>query len=142
MDPSRLRAALLGALVLLATAGLLVHPRLQTGSAANQVVSTAVSVLDLLLVTALFMRRRTALYGHLLNGLFVLYGTVMMGHFSIVRHLAAGGKTAALFLNPGFEGVLTLWADFFAGYALWRLWTEAEPTGGGRRRCPPPPAGA
>jgi hypothetical protein len=95
------RAALLGALVLLALAGALVHPRLPSGALANQIASGAISLIDLIVVTALFMRRKTALYGYLLNGIFTLYGTVMMANYSIVRYLAAGEKTSVLFLNPG-----------------------------------------
>ncbi len=126
---SRLRAALLGALVLLSLAGSLTHPRLDTGAAANRFISSIISFVDLTLVAALFMQRRTALYGYLLNGILVLYGSVMMAHFSVARYLAAGEKTAVLFLNPGFEGILTLWADFFAGYALYRLWMAEPATG-------------
>jgi hypothetical protein len=129
MNEPRTRAALTGALVLLALAGSLVHPRLPSGALANQIVSGSISFTDLFLVTALFMRRRTALYGFMLNGLFVLFGTVMMGHYSIARYLAAGEKTSVLFLNPGFEGMVTAWADFFVGYALWRAWMAA-PEGG------------
>jgi hypothetical protein len=131
---SRLRSALLGALVLLALAGTLTHPRLDTGAAANRTVSSIFSFFDLVLVTGLMMRRRTALYGYLLNGVFVLYGTVMMAHFSVAHYLSGGGKTAVLFLNPGFDGILTLWADFFAGYVLYRLWM-AEPAAGPDRQA-------
>ncbi len=111
-DNLRVRQALLTALALLAGASLLIH---STRHAAHP--SAAVfSLLDLLLVTFLFSRSRTAVYGHLLNGMLVLYGVVLMVHYDL-----ATGSSSAL------TGNLLAGADFFAGIALYRLQIAAIP---------------
>lgn len=132
MNPTR--RALLAALVLLAVGGLLLHARIHPiflPDKANPGVSlfrpsfipaTLLPLLDVVIVTVLFARRRTAAFGHLLNGLIVIYGTVLMGHFSIA---ALAPKSPALtdwVLKSTFPDIAIAWADFLAGKILYESW--------------------
>jgi len=85
------------------------------------------ALLDMIGVTYLFSRKKTAAWGYLLNGLLIIYGTVLMTHFG---WSAIGGKGSSLFqylLHPTAPEILIAWADFFAGSVLYRLWFM-EPT--------------
>ena len=88
------------------------------------VSATLLPLLDLALVTWLFRAGRTAAYGYLLNGLIVIFGTVLMGHLGITR-LAVLPASAPLvewvFKSNGVDIILA-WADFFAGKALYDSW--------------------
>ena len=56
------------------------------------VAASVLPLLDLVVVTWLFSARRTAAYGYLLNGLLVIYGTVLMGHFGIAALAGLAAK--------------------------------------------------
>lgn len=142
MNPTR--RALLAALFLLAlTASLLhlaAHPIFAPDAAragatvfrGSFVAASLLPLLDLVVVTWLFSARRTAAYGHLLNGLIVVYGTVLMGHYGIAALAAKPPATPVEWL---FESMLIdiaiVWADFFAGKALYESWLHEPATGGG-----------
>ncbi len=91
---------LLTVLVLLPLAGLLLHYRIHNFMVADKLHSgvfifdgtkffaALFPFIDIIVVTALFMSRKTAAYGYLLNGLLVIYGTVFMAHFSLAEFAA------------------------------------------------------
>ncbi len=78
-------------------------------------------LLDLVLVTILFLRRKTAVYGYLLNGLLVIYGTIFMAHFSLADFVAKSIPPQDWFLNSTLPDIALAWADFFIGKALYDL---------------------
>ena len=88
------------------------------------VAATILPLLDLVLVTWLFSARRTAAYGYLLNGLIVIYGTVLMGHFGLIRlaALPAGAPLTDWLFKSLIVDIVIAWADFFAGKALYNSW--------------------
>jgi hypothetical protein len=131
------RKALLAALFLLALAASVLHlgahPILMPDKAhpgvtifrASFVAAAALPLLDLLVVTWLFSARRTAALGFLINGVIVIYGTVLMGHFAIVSLAALAGKAATLtdyLFKSMFLDIAIAWADFFIGKALYESW--------------------
>lgn len=135
MNPQR--RALLATLFLLALAAsvlhLAAHPVFAPDKAhagatifrGSFVAASVLPLLDLLLVTWLFSARRTAALGFLINGVIVIYGTVLMGHFAIVSVAALAGKAAALtdyLFKSMFLDFAIVWADFFAGKALYESW--------------------
>jgi hypothetical protein len=132
VSPSR--RTLLAALVLLGLAALslhlLVHPVFapvkehpgQTVFRGAFVSATLLPLLDLVGVTALFMSRRTAALAYLVNGMLVIYGTVLMGHFGIVA-LGGGAATFADVVRKSMIiDLAILWADFLIGKALFESW--------------------
>jgi hypothetical protein len=134
MNPQR--RALLLCLFLLALAGavlhLAAHPMFAPDKAhpgtsvfrASFVAASVLPLLDLVLVTWLFCSRRTAVYGYLLNGMIVIFGTVLMGHFGIVAlaGLAVPAPLSQWLFKSMAIDITLAWADFFAGKALYDSW--------------------
>ena len=131
------RRVLFIALVLCALAGLMLHYRIHNFMVPDKLnpgsfmfdptkfLSFLFPSIDLVLVTTLFMSRRTAVYGYLLNGLIVIYGTVFMAHFSIAEICAKAIPPRDWFLKSTLADIAIAWADFFIGKALYDLtWKE------------------
>ena len=122
---------LLTVLFLLAVSGLLLHYRVHNFMVADKLhpgcfvldgtkfFATLFPLIDVILVTALFMSRKTAVYGYLLNGLIVIYGTVFMAHFSLAEMAAKSIPLQAMFLKSTLPDIGIAWADFFVGKALY-----------------------
>ena len=127
---------LLTVLVLLAVAGLLLHYRIHNFMVADKLhpggfvfdgtkfFAALFPLIDVILVTALFMSRKTAVYGYLLNGLLVIYGTVFMTHFSLAEFAAKSIPLQAIFLKSTLPDIGIAWADFFVGKALYDLYMK------------------
>jgi len=137
----RTRTMLLGSLFLIALAAFLLHFRIHPFLAPEKdnpailafkpsfIPATVLPLVDLVLVTLLFASRRTAVYGYLLNGLIVIYGSVLMAHFSIA---GLAPKNPALFdwiLKSTFPDIALAWGDFLVGAALYRSWVEEHRDG-------------
>ena len=78
--------------------------------------------LDVVLVTLLFSFRRTAVYGYLLNGLIVIYGPILMAHFSIAALAPQSLPPIGWIMKSTLPDIALAWADFFVGAALYRSW--------------------
>jgi hypothetical protein len=125
------RPTLLAALFLLALSGLMLHFRIHYFMIADvmrpgslvfdptRFLATLLPALDVIVVTALFMSRRTAVYAYLLNGLLVIYGTVLMAHFSLAEMTAKSIPLQAMLLKSTLPDIGIAWADFFVGKALY-----------------------
>ena len=85
-------------------------------------LATLFPLIDVVLVTALFMSRKTAVYGYLLNGLIVIYGTVFMAHFSISELIAKSLPLHSMLLKSTLPDIGIAWGDFFVGKALYDLY--------------------
>ena len=136
--PDRTRRMLLGALVLIALAAFLLHFRIHPFLSPEKdnpsvlvfrpslIPATLLPLVDLVLVTLLFASRRTAVYGHLLNGLIVIYGTVLMAHFSIAGLAPKDPVLLDWVLKSTFPDIALAWGDFLVGAALYRSWTDGR----------------
>ncbi len=124
---------LLLALFILAVSGLLLHYRihnfivpdkLHTGNTifdGTKFLSFIFPAVDVVIVTLLFTSRKTAVYGYLLNGLLVIYGTVFMAHFSIAEISAKSIPADAWLIKSTLPDIGIAWADFFVGKALYDI---------------------
>jgi hypothetical protein len=122
---------LLSALFILAVSGLLLHYRIHSFMVQDRLhpgnvvfdgtrfLAFIFPTVDVIIVTLLFTSRRTAVYGYLLNGLLVIYGTVFMAHFSIAEIYAKSMPPAAWLLKSTLPDIGVAWADFFVGKALY-----------------------
>jgi len=127
---------LLTALFLLAISGLMLHYRIHNFMVADKMnpgsfmfdstkfMATLFPLIDALLVTALFMTRRTAVYGYLLNGLIVIFGTIFMAHFSIAEITAKSIPFPAMLLKSTLPDIGIAWGDFLVGKALYDLYMK------------------
>lgn len=123
--------ALLSALFLLAVAGLLLHLRIHffmipdkmnpggTIFDGTRFLSFVFPLVDVVVVTLLFLSRKTAVYGYLLNGLIVIYGTVFMAHFSLAEMAAKSIPLSQMIIKSTLPDIGIAWADFFVGKALY-----------------------
>jgi hypothetical protein len=68
------------------------------------------------------MSRKTAVYGYLLNGLIVIYGTIFMAHFSISEMIAKSASFQSMLLKSTLPDIGIAWVDFFVGKALYDLY--------------------
>lgn len=132
------RKALLAALFLLALSGLMLHYRIHNFMVPDKLnpgvvlfdktkfLSFLFPCIDLFLVTLLFASRRTVVYGYLLNGLLVIYGTIFMIHFSIAELTAKSVPLDAWFMKSTIPDIGIAWADFFVGKALYDLYMKIK----------------
>jgi hypothetical protein len=128
------KSTLLIALFLLAVSGLMLHYRIHNFMIADKshpgalmfdstrFLANLFPLIDIIVVTSLFMSRKTAVYGYLLNGLLVIYGTIFMAHFSIVEIISESIPLNAMFVNSTLPDIGIAWADFFVGKALYDLY--------------------
>jgi hypothetical protein len=127
------RKSLLAVLVLLALSGLVLHYRVHSFMVPDlarpgsfqfdrtKFLSFIFPLIDVVVVTLLFTSRKTVVYGYLLNGLIVIYGTVFMAHFSIAEISAKSLPPSVWLLKSTLPDIGIAWADFFAGKALYDL---------------------
>jgi hypothetical protein len=130
------KGTLLTALFLLALSGLMLHyrihnfvieDRLSPGNFTidkTRFFASLFPLIDVVLVTALFMSRKTAVYGYLLNGLLVIYGTILMAHFSISQMITTSIPLHSMLLKSTLPDIGVAWGDFFVGKALYDLYTR------------------
>lgn len=126
-----IRRALLFALFLLALGGLMLHYRIHPFMVADKLnpgtfhfqgaffLANLFPFIDTVLVTILFLSARTAVYGYLLNGLIVIFGTIFMTHFSVAAFTAQAIPPSQWIIKSLLPDILIASADFFVGKALY-----------------------
>lgn len=119
------------ALFLVSISGLLLHLRIHPFFVANPLVpnekvfsltyfmAALLPVIDAVFVTILFSKRETAVYGYLLNGLIVIYGTILMLHFSINQMIVKNIPLQEMVLKSTLPDIGIAWGDFFIGKVLY-----------------------
>jgi len=128
------------ALFLLAVAGLMLHYRVHhflvpdhqhqhyTISELAELAGVSLNIIDIFVVTLLFMSRRTAVYGFLLNGMIVIYGTILMSHYSIAEMVAKSLPVSNLIFKSTLPDIFILWGDFLVGKTLYDYYIKAHPS--------------
>jgi hypothetical protein len=84
------------------------------------VVPAVVGFVDVVIVPLLFLSKKSAAWGYLLNGMFVLLGTMLMFHFTFLTGKPPATVIAFL-LNSPLREVVMLWGDFLVGAVLYRM---------------------
>ncbi len=130
------KSVLFAALILLAISGFMLHFRIHYFLVPDKLhpgvfvfdktkfLANLFPLIDVVLVTALFLSRKTAIYGYLLNGLLVIYGTVFMAHFSLAEMAAKNLPVSSLLINSTLSDIGILWSDFLVGKALFDCYTR------------------
>ncbi len=125
-------------LFLLAVSGMMLHYRIHSFLVHDKIdpeivrfdgtkfLSFLFPFLDVVLVTALFASRRTFVYGYLLNGMIVIYGTVFMTHYSIAEFAAKSVPAGQWLVKSTLPDIGIAWADFFTGKALYELYQKMK----------------
>ena len=99
------------------------HPEIVTFDG-TKFLSFLFPLIDVFIVTALFLSRKTCLYGYLFNGIIVIYGTVFMAHYSIAEFIAKSVPPGDWLLKSTLSDIGIAWADFFTGKALYDLYLK------------------
>jgi hypothetical protein len=135
-----MKKTLLIALFLLAISGLMLHYRIHYFMVPDKLnpenlifdstkfLATLFPLIDAMIVTLLFTSRKTAVYGYLLNGLIVIYGTILMGHYSIAEMTAKSIPLDKMLLRSTLPDIGIAWADFLVGKALYDSFMEIRNT--------------
>jgi hypothetical protein len=130
------KRALLTSLFILAAVGLIIHYRVHNFMVHDKInplivkfdgtrfLSFLFPLIDVIVVTALFTSSRTAVYGYLLNGMIVIYGTVFMAHYSVAEFIAKAIPPEQWFAKSTFIDIAIAWADFFIGKALYEIYLK------------------
>jgi hypothetical protein len=127
-----IRRALLFALFLLALGGFMLHYKIHPFMVADNgtahfsgtfFLANIFPLVDVVLVTVLFLFRKTAVYGYLLNGLIVIFGTILMAHFSIAGLMTDPIPPSQWIMNSLLPDIGIAWADFFVGKALYDFYS-------------------
>ena len=121
------RPTLWAALVSLALGATLLHYRIHPpGEDLTSLWPSLFSLTDLVLVSALFRFRSTALLGLLLNSFLAFLGIIMMADYSLSATLAGqmqftpGVNFLGWLLGTTFPYIMIALADFLVGQALYR----------------------
>ncbi|MFH1704271.1 MAG: hypothetical protein ABIB41_12760 [Nitrospirota bacterium] len=132
------KKTLLIALFLLALSGLMLHYRIHNFMVSDRLnpgvfvfdktrfLSFLFPCIDVFLVTLLFTSRKTVVYGYLLNGLIVIYGSIFMTHFSIAELTAKSLPFQDWLLKSTIPDTGIAWGDFFIGKALYDLYMREK----------------
>jgi branched-subunit amino acid permease len=124
------------ALFLLAISGFLLHYRVHPFLTPDKVsqgafifnksnfLASLFSLIDAVVVTSLFLSRKTAVFGYLLNGLIVIFGTILMAHFSIVDIIAKSIPVTSWLTRSTLPDIGIAWADFLVGKILYDLYLK------------------
>ena len=116
-----LRNVLLGGLFAVSLGGFLLHLRIHqpSANAANYIPFIA-GLVSAFVLPLMFIFRSTIAYAYVLNGMFVIFGTITMAHFSIA-HRPPALTFGALMLNTTLADIALAWGKFFIGKALFDL---------------------
>jgi hypothetical protein len=130
------KSTLVITLFLLAISGFLLHNRVHPFLTPDKVIqgkmifhrtfflASLFSLIDVVVVTALFLSRKTFVFGFLLNGLIVIYGTIFMAHFSIADIIAKSLPAANWITKTTLPDIGIAWADFLVGKCLYDLYVR------------------
>lgn len=133
------RRVLFLSLFLLAVSGLLLHYRIhnfmvtandpsEPGFNSTHFLAFLFPLIDVVVVTALFASKKNAVYGYLLNGMIVIFGTVFMAHFSIAELTTKSAPLRDWVISSTLPDIGIAWVDFFIGKALYDLYIKGEST--------------
>ncbi|MEW6088345.1 MAG: hypothetical protein AB1498_08575 [bacterium] len=116
-------------LVLMAGGALLLHLRIHPPylpSAPGQINMANLAafmfpLVDLILISVLFMSPSTSAYGYLLNGIFAVFAGILMGHISVYEYIVKHPPLGIWLFTSTLPDIMLAWADFFAGSALFYI---------------------
>jgi hypothetical protein len=122
-----IRQSLWVALVALALGATMLHLRIHPPTEYSDIWPNLFSVIDLVLVSLLFLSRSTAILAVILNSFLAFLGIIMMADFSISATLAGqvkvmpGADFFGWLLQTTLADIAILAADLFVGLALYKV---------------------
>ena len=120
------RWQLWAALVALAVGATMLHLRIHPPDELTDLWPNLFSIIDLVVVSALFLSRGTALLGLLLNSFIAFLGIILMADYAVSATVAGhikvmpGVNFFGWLLLTTFPDIMILVADFLVGLGLYR----------------------
>ena len=120
------RWQLWAALVVLAVGATMLHLRIHPPDELTDLWANLFPIIDLVVVSALFLSRGTALLGLLLNSFIAFLGIILMADYAVAATLAGhikvmpGVNFFGWLLLTTFPDIMILVADFLVGLGLYR----------------------
>ena len=115
------KLTLLCGLIFLGLGGWLLHLRIHPVSKnASNYVPFIAGIISIFCLPVMFWFRKTITLGYILNGFFVIIGTITMSHFSIANFKGPVTFTGIM-LNTTLADISLLWGKFAVGKALFDL---------------------
>jgi len=126
------RKYLICAQILLALGALWLHCRIHpymvpdplTGTTelhVGKLIAFIFCLVDVFLVTGLFISPKTAVYGYILNGMLVVFGSVMMAHFSIAILIDTKMSFDVWIWKSTMPDIIIAAGDFMVGKAIYEF---------------------
>ncbi len=123
------RAGLICALFLLAGSALLLHARIHpvmvkhhgavdASLDISHLMAFMFCLVDVVLVTSLFCFSKTSVYGYLINGLLVIFATILMGHYSLHGFMLKSTTFWNWLFSSTLPDIGIAWVDFLIGRSL------------------------
>jgi hypothetical protein len=116
-----IKMLLIAGFVCVTLGGFLLHTRIHpvTARAVNS-IPFMTGLVSLLVFTVMFSVRSLVPYAYVLNGMFVLIGTITMSHFSLHRWPKVV-TLRSVFLETMLADIFILWTSLFIGKLIFEL---------------------
>jgi hypothetical protein len=116
-----IRLLLVAGLVVVSLGGWLLHVRVHPVSdVATNWIPFITGLISIIILPAMFLSKKTLPYAYIINGMFVIIGTITMAHASVER-LQDGITFATVFVGTLFADIAILWVNFFIGKSIFEL---------------------
>ena len=108
-------------MVVVSLGGWLLHVRVHPISDnATNWIPFLTGLAGIIVLPALFLSKKTLPYAYILNGMFVIIGTITMVHVSVPR-MEGIVSLESVFVKSLFADIAILWVNFFIGKSLFEL---------------------
>ena len=108
-----------------------IHPLILSSDPGNvnmvSFVAFMFPLVDLILISILFLSPATSAYAYLLNSIFAIYATILMGHLSVYEYFLKRPSIGTWIFTSTLPDIMLAWADFFVGCALFYVIQLSEP---------------
>lgn len=130
-----IKATLVAGLFLLALGGWMLHLRIHPiEKYGENFIPFVLGIVSTFILPVLFWFSSTLTFAYILNGFIVIFGTILMAHFSIA-HLKEPITIGSLLLGSTLADIAILWSKFALGKAIFdleALKSEGDITASGR----------
>jgi hypothetical protein len=116
-----IRLLLVTGLVVVSLGGWLLHIRVHPVSDnPTHWIPFLTGLVGIIVLPAMFLSKKTLPYAYILNGMFVIIGTITMAHVSVPR-MEGIVSLESVFVKTLFADIAILWVNFFIGNSLFEL---------------------
>ena len=92
----------------------------------SHALASIISFLNVFVITALFLSKRTVAYGFLFKGMSVIFAIILMGHFSIVDLSKKNPTLYDLIFKSTLADILIALTGFFIAKAIYDSYFESR----------------